>query len=212
MKTTRQLLIGLSITMLLPAAALAQKVTYDYRHNANFRSFKTFAFKDAPTPELVTPAGGETNTVQTTTYDSPLVHERTRQAIANQLIARGMREDNEHPDAYVIPRRTFAVEQVLYGPSGWGPYGWGWYGYGWGYGGPWYTEDIIKGTLVIDLVDADSGALMWRGLREKTVHPHKDPDDRTEDIYENVAKIFRKFPMQGPGPVGTSGHDSPEPR
>jgi uncharacterized protein DUF4136 len=204
MKTTRRLLIGLSITMLLPAAAMAQKVAYDYRHNVNFRSFKTFAFKDAPREV--------TQTELTTTYDSPLVVERTRQAIANQLVARGMREDNEHPDAYVIPRRTFAVEQVLYGPSGWGPYGWGWYGWGWGYGGPWYTEDIVKGTLVIDLVDADTGALMWRGLREKTVHPHKDPDDRTEDIYENVAKIFRKFPTQGPGPVGTSGHDSPEPR
>lgn len=204
MKTTRRLLIGLSITMLLPAAAMAQKVTYDYRHNVNFRSFKTFAFKDAPREA--------TTTEQTTTYDSPLVIERTRQAIANQLVARGMREDNQHPDAYVIPRRTFATEQVLYGPSGWGPYGWGWYGWGWGYGGPWYTEDIIKGTLIIDLVDADTGALMWRGLRQKTVHPHKDPDDRTEDIYENVAKIFRKFPAQGPGPVGTSGHDTPEPQ
>jgi len=91
MKTTRRLLIGLSITMLLPAAAMAQKVAYDYRHNVNFRGFKTFAFKDAPPLDPTTEL--------TTMYDSPIVMERTRQAIAAQLEARGMREDPEHPDA-----------------------------------------------------------------------------------------------------------------
>jgi hypothetical protein len=205
MKTTRRLLIGLSITMLLPTAVMAQKVAYDYRHNVNFRGFKTFAFKDAPPLDPTTEL--------TTMYDSPIVIERTRQAIAAQLEARGMREDPQNPDAYVIPRTTFRVEQVLYGPSGWGGYGWGYYGWGWGYGGPWYTEDIIKGTLIVDLVDADSGTLVWRGLREKTVKNRKDPDDRIEDISENVAKIFKKFPTQGApiAPVGTTGHDSTEP-
>ena len=107
---------------------------------------------------------------------------------------------------------------MLYGGSGWGPgWGWGWnsgwgpgWGWGWG-GGPWYTQDIIKGTLIVDLVDADSGTLVGRGLREKTVKNRKDPDDRIEDISENVAKIFRKFPTQGQGAVGTSGYSSPEP-
>jgi hypothetical protein len=203
MKTTRRLLIGLSVTMLLPAAAMAQKVAYDYKHTENFRSLKTFAFKDIPTKETITE--------QTTTYDSPFVIERTQRAIAAQLEARGLKEDNEHPDAYVTARRTFKTEQVLYGPSGWGPYGWGWYGWGWGYGGPWYSEDIIKGTLIIDLQDADNGALLWRGLKERTVHPHAKPEDRNEDVVEDVAKIFRRFPATQ-GPVATSGHDVPEPR
>jgi hypothetical protein len=122
-----------------------------------------------------------------------------------------MKEDNEHPDAYETTRRTFTTEQVLYGPSGWGPYGWGWYGWGWGYGGPWYSEDIIKGTLIIDLQDADTGALLWRGLKERTVHPHAKPEARTEDVVEDVSKIFRKFPVMQ-GPVATTGHDVPEPR
>lgn len=210
MKTTRRLLIGLTITMLLPAAATAQRPAYDYKHNVNFRGFKTFAFKEEPPLQPATEL--------TTMYNSPIVLERTRQAIAAQLEARGMREDPVHPDAYVIPRTTFRVEQVLYGGSGWGPgWGWGWnsgwgpgWGWGWG-GGPWYTQDIIKGTLIVDLVDADSGTLVWRGLREKTVKNRKDPDDRIEDISENVAKIFRKFPTQGQGAVGTTGYSSPEP-
>src|SRR5262245_23111265 len=201
MKTTGRLLIGLSLTMLLPAAAMAQRVAYDYRHNVDFRGFKTFAFKEEPPLQPVTEL--------TTMFNSPIVTERTRQAIAAQLEARGMREDPIHPDAYVFARRSFRVEQVLYGPSGWGPYGWGWYGWGWGSGGPWYTQDIIRGTLIVDLVDADTGALLWRGLREKTVHQHDKPTKRTEEVYEDVGKIFKKYPWTGP--VATSGYGTPVP-
>jgi uncharacterized protein DUF4136 len=202
MKKTRRLLIGFAVSALLPAAAMAQKVAYDYSHTENFRSVKTFAFKDS--------RARETTTEKTTTYDSPFVHQRTQAAIVAELEGRGLRQDNEHPDAYVTARRTFKTEQVLYGPSGWGPYGWGWYGWGWGSGGPWYTEDIIKGTLIIDLEDAATGALLWRGLKERTVHQHAKPDDRNEDIAEDVSKIFRKFPEAGA--VATGGHDVPEPR
>jgi hypothetical protein len=202
MKTTRRLLIGLSVSVLLPTAAMAQKVAYDYKHTENFRSLKTFAFKDVPTKE--------TATEKTTTYDSPFVMERTQRAIAAQLEGRGMKEDNDHPDAYVTARRTYKTEQVLYGPSGWGGYGWGWYGWGWGYGGPWYSEDIIKGSLIIDVQDAETGALLWRGIKERTVHPHKNPAARTEDVFEDVSKIFQKYPEQGA--VATSGRGMPEPR
>jgi hypothetical protein len=228
MKTTRRLLIGLTVSVLLPTAAMAQKVAYDFKHNGDFRNLKTFAFRDVPstTPAGTSAAGTSgrsphgtpkgtpygtpygpyqngTFTEKTTVYDSPFVAERTRRAVASELERRGMREDNQHPDVYVTTQRTFRVEQVLYGPSGWGPYGWGWYGWGWGYGGPWYTEDIIKGTLIVDVEDARTGALLWRGLREKTVHPHQKPDERTEQVYEDVNKIFKKYPEQGS--VATSG-------
>jgi len=198
MQKTCRFLIGLAVSTLLPATALAQKVAYDYSRSENFRSVKTFAFKD--TPPL------DPYAAQTATYDSPFIAERTRAAIAAQLEARGLKQVTTNPDAYVTARRTFKTEQVLYGPSGWGPYGWGWYGWGWGYGGPWYTEDIIKGTLIVDLVDADNGALLWRGLKERTVHPHAKPSKNTEDVYEDVAKIFKRYPEPGM-PVATSGHD-----
>jgi hypothetical protein len=201
MKKTCRFLIGLTVSTLLPATAMAQKVAYDFSRTENLRSVKTFAFRDTrPIDEI---------TAETTTYDSPFVADRTRAAIASQLEMRGLRQVKNNPDAFVTARRTFRTEQVLYGPSGWGPYGWGWYGWGWGYGGPWYTEEIIKGTLIIDLVDADNGALLWRGLREKTVRPHAKPEKRTEQVYEDVSKIFRKFPM--PGAVATSGSDTPVP-
>src|SRR5262249_32263491 len=116
--------------------------------------------------------------------------------------------DLENPDVYVTARRSFKTTYEVYSPYGYG-YGWGW-GWGYGaYGGPWYTEEIIKGTLVVDLIDAHSGALLWRGLGEREVHPMKSAEDRNERIYKEVTKIFKKFPLMGA--VSTSGHQVPKP-
>ena len=200
MKTSSRLLLGMTFSVLLPAAAVAQ-VAYDYNRNYDFRNLKTFAFKEAPTDE--------TTTQKTTTYDSPFVAQRVQEAVSSQLRARGLREDNAHPDAYVTTRSAFRTEMVYYG-GGWGPYGWGWnYGWGWGYGGPVYADEIIKGSLIVDLVDARTGGLIWRGIKESTMHEHKDPEDRSEKVQEVVAKIFKKFPNEAI--VATSGYVVPKP-
>src|SRR5262249_28219400 len=150
----------------LPAAALAQKVTYDNYGAKDFSNLKTFAFKAAP-PDESTPG---------TSYDDPFVRQRTNDAIASQLMARGMTRDDAHPDMYVIARRTFK-EQTVYYPYSWDwgyPYGWGWSGWtwGWGYGAYGaYPVEIIRGTLIVDFEDAATGHLLWRGVGQREVHP-----------------------------------------
>src|SRR5689334_12088028 len=127
MKTIHLALTAVAVAMLLPPAAYAQKVSYDIG-SADLGGLKTFAFRDAPE---------ENKTERTTGYDSPLVKERTYAAIAVQLEARGLRQDNDHPDLYVTARRTFKTETTVYS-NDWGPgYGYGW-GWGWGWG-PYYT-------------------------------------------------------------------------
>src|ERR1700752_2288436 len=100
MNSMHRILIGLAVATLLPAAALAQKVTYDFG-TANFSGLKTFAFKESPV---------ENETEKTTAYASPLVEERTHAAIATQLELRGMTRDDKTPDMYVTTRRTFKTE------------------------------------------------------------------------------------------------------
>src|SRR5262249_54897616 len=163
MRTVPRLYIGLAVCVapLLSVVALAQD-SYDYRRNVNFADIKTFAFKATPPLEPVAE--------KTTTFDSPLVGERTNEAIAAQLERRGMKRDDQHPDVYVVTRRTYKVEYTYFGPYGWGgPYAWGgyyngYYGPGWGgwYGGDVYEE--LRGSLTVDLEDAATGALLWRGI------------------------------------------------
>jgi hypothetical protein len=184
--------IGLAAITLLPSAAVAQKVSYDIG-TADFGGLRTFAFRDSPA----------TDTETTTAYDSPLVRERTQQAITAQLEAKGLRRDAERPDMYVTTRRVFRTESTTYATD-WGPgwgYGWGWgwgpYYTGWGpsYGGTtWYTEERIIGTLIVDVQNAETGQLIWRGLAEKHVHEHASPAYRTKRVNKEVTKMFEKFP------------------
>jgi hypothetical protein len=197
-------LIGVAIAALLPTTAVGQDITYDIGR-ADFHGLKTFAFKDSPTDDRTTEA--------TTAYDSPLVKERTQAAIAAQLAARGLRLDNDHPDMYVTARRTFKTEYSVYTNDwglgyGWG-YGWGPYYTGWGpwNGTTWYTDERIIGTLIVDVQNAATGELLWRGLAEKSVHEHAKPEDRTKRVNKEVAKMFEKFP--GTGAVATSGRHLP---
>jgi Domain of unknown function (DUF4136) len=200
MKRIERILIGLAVAMLLTAPAAAQKVSYDVG-DANFSGMKTFAFKNTPVND---------STTDQTAYDSPLVTERTNAAIAAQLEARGLRQDNAHPDVYVTTRRVFKTETTVYsspywyGDPFWGGglgYAYGWrydpYYTGWGptYAGGWnWVDERTMGTLVVDVENARTGQLMWRGLAEQHVHEHASPEHRVKRVDKEVTKMFEKFP------------------
>jgi hypothetical protein len=185
---------------MVSAAATAQD-SFDINRNANFGAIKTFAIKATP-PMAPTEA-------KTTTYDSPIQRDRTFAAIASQLEARGLTRNDEHPDVYVTARRSFYEETYYYGPYGWGwgpyaPAGYGpYYGSGWwGYGDA-YSE--LRGVLTVDILDAKNGALIWRGVENKHVHQSSKPASRDKRVTEEVADVFKHFPIRGGGAVATSG-------
>ena len=191
MKTIVPMLIGFAISALLPAAALAHEVTYDYDHTQDFSRLRTYALRDS------------------TKTDNPFVDERITSAIAAQLAARGLTMDNTHPDVYVTVRQTFDTHQEYtaynsgYGPYGlydgwgwgWGPR-WGYYNSVWGLGG--YTnvqvENVTVRTLTIELRDAATDKMVWRGAGMRTVHPMSKPAHVTKRINHEVDDILENFP------------------
>jgi uncharacterized protein DUF4136 len=189
MTTRPRLLIGIMLGGLLPALATAQSLTLtnDYSPNHDFSRLKTYSFKD----------------VQRT--DNPFVDERIAAAVAAQLGARGLTRDDRDPDVWVVVRQTFDTKPkyTIYG-SPWG------YGYGWGYPGfygydwnPWYTTVEVKyvtvGTLTVDLKDAASDRLVWRGTSVKTVHPTAKPSKVEKRINRRVSKMFENYPPTAKG-------------
>ena len=113
---TRLVTAGL-IALLVPAAAMAQKVSYDYDKTANFAAFKTYAHKDG------------------TKVGQPLIDERIVAAIDAQMAAKGFTKSETNPDVFVVYHVAFDKQKDIstyssgYG-GGYGPYGWGWGG-GW---------------------------------------------------------------------------------
>jgi hypothetical protein len=64
-----------------------------------------------------------------------------------------------------------------------------------------YAE--LQGTLTVDMEDAKSGALLWRGIETKRVHETSKPSKRDKRVREEVSDVFKHFPT--PGAVATTG-------
>lgn len=203
MRTIPRVCIGLAVSAIaLGTVAVRAQDSYDYRRGVNFSGIRTFAFKATPpmAPEAY----------KTTTYDSPIQRERTNSFIAQQLEARGMKQVAEHPDVYIVSHRTYKTDYTYYGPYGWGgPYWWGGYygaGYypGWaGWDGGGYVYEELLGTLTVDVEDAKTGTLLWRGIETKRVHQSSKPEKRDKRVYDEVVDVFKHFPT--PGVAATSG-------
>jgi hypothetical protein len=168
--------------VLAPAAALAQKVSYDYEKSANFAAFKTYAHKEG------------------TKVGQQLIDDRIVAAIDAELAAKGFTKTESNPDVFVVYHIAFDKQKDIstfssgYG-GGYGPYGWGWGGGGWA-GGTTSTQvrDILIGTLVIDMADAKKGQLAWRGMGTKEVNTQANPEKRDKSINSAVKKIFKNYP------------------
>jgi hypothetical protein len=172
---------ALLVGLLIPALAAAQKVSYDFDKTANFAGFKTYAQKDG------------------TKVGQPLIDDRIAAAIDSTLAAKGFKKVDSNPDVFVVYHVAFDKQKDIstyssgYG-GGYGAYGWGWGG-GWG-GGTTTTQvrDILVGTLVVDIADAQKGQLAWRGMGVKEVNTQAKPEKRDKSITEAVNKIFKNYP------------------
>ena len=177
----RRVIAGAAVVLLVPALAMAQKVSYDFAKDANFAGFKTYAMKEG------TPVGQQ------------LIDDRIIAAIDDQMKAKGFTKSEANPDVYVVYHIAFDKQKDIstfssgYG-GGYGPYGWG-YGGGWA-GGTTSTQvrDILIGTLVIDMADAAKKQVVWRGMGVKEVDVQKDPEKRDKSINKAVEKIFKNYP------------------
>jgi hypothetical protein len=168
--------------LLTPAAALAQKVSYDYEKSADFKSFKTYAHKDG------------------TKVGQQLIDDRIVAAIDAEMAAKGFTKNESSPDVFVVYHMAFDKQKDIstfssgYG-GGYGPYGWGWGGAGWA-GGTTTTQvrDILVGTLVVDMADAKKNQLVWRGMGVKEVNTQANPEKRDKSINNAMKKIFKNYP------------------
>src|SRR5262249_35511875 len=154
------------MSLILLGAPLAQRAPYDIRTGNDLARLRTFGFKPIE-PDRTAPE-------KSTTYDSPIVDERTNRAIAAELERRGLTRDDRNPDVWVVTRRTFRTEQRYY------PYPDPWYanGWGWPYGGDRYVFDQasigaiplkkgIWGSRTIALEGLKNDALLWCGAGDE---------------------------------------------
>jgi hypothetical protein len=174
----KALLRTAAIVLLAPALMLAQKTSFDFDKTEDFSKIKSYTLKDG------------------TKVKDELVHNRIVAAIESELAAKGLSRNNATPDAVVVYHIAFDKKQDITtfssGYGGYGPYGYGW-------GGGWGTTDvrvneILVGTLVIDVADAAKKSVVWRGMGVKEVDVQAKAEKRDKNISGAVKKILKDFP------------------
>ncbi len=179
--------IGIALVALFAFSSLGlAKVYVDYDRNASFGSYKTFAWMEPNGYDL---------------EDSyPLLHKRIVNYIEAKMQQGGLRKVTSNPDLlvtyYVSTKEETRINTVSMG-YGYGP-GWGWDPYWSGYWGSYgsmgsttYVSTYTKGTMIIDVVDAKTKKLIWRGTMEHTVPDN--PEKAQKKIFKGIDKIVKKY-------------------
>lgn len=167
----------------------------DYDPSVDFTRLRTYAFTK---PDV--------NVGKNPAYNSPLLMQRIQGNLAREFSDRGLTQQKANPDV-LVKVYTYTenkTRNVTNGPAyapflryGWGfsPYRFGYWPWG-GYYGGWnqtYQENYTQGTLLVDMIDAHTKQLLWRG----TVQGVVDSPKRLErQIARGVRKIMKEYPVK----------------
>jgi Domain of unknown function (DUF4136) len=176
----KKIIAAAAVVVLFPALALAQKTTFDFDKTADFSQYKTYSLKDG------------------TKVGQPLIDNRIVAAIETELAAKGLKKSEAASDIVVVYHVAFDKQQDIQAyTSGFGGYG----GYGYRYGGGWGStttdvrvNQILVGTLVVDIADSAKKEVVWRGMGVKEIDTQAKADKRDKNINSAVKKILKDFP------------------
>ena len=170
-----------SLLALLFAACSSYDIHHDYDVEADFSRYRTWGWMPAA-PEAA-------QDVDAARASNSLVDRRIRAAVDAALTAKGLTADETAPDVLVVYHTGLKdkVDITDWGYSYSGTY-WGWAGR------DIDAQNYTEGTLIVDLVDASSRQLVWRGSATGVVDPARTPEERERAVREIVAKMFDKYP------------------
>ena len=167
-------LVGLFLAV-FTATASAQQVKTDFDRGANFAQYKTYSWENVKTKDR-------------------LDVDRIKNAVNAALGAKGWTQLDSGGDVSVVAIEITRNQQTLNtfydGMGG----GWGWRRFGGGgFGEATTTTETYKvGTVVVDLFDAKTKQLVWRGSSSNTLSNNSDKNIKNLD--KGVDKMFKHFP------------------
>ncbi|NOW97319.1 DUF4136 domain-containing protein [Mucilaginibacter sp. SG564] len=192
--------------VLLLVSALSACSSYNYytaaRNKTDLSSYRTFAWV---APETSNKAGG--------VVKKEIADERVKDATIFALQNKGLKLQENNPDLLVsystitgrgVKTEFYPAYYGGFGWGGWGGWGWGWgwrsrgfYGYyggwgGWGYpygyGGTYARVPYKEGTLIIDLIDRNTGRIVWRGFGVGELRNPQRTLDELPKVVDGVLK------------------------
>lgn len=158
---------------LMGTITFAQAINFDFDKSANFAVFRTYAW--VPGAAL-----------------DKMNHERIIGAINTQLISKrlAMIDRQDNPDLLVAYHAAFDRDLQITGFAS----GFGGFRFPRSYSGTARAEDIVTGTLIVDLIDARTKTIVWRGTATKEINANAKPQQRDKNINRAAEKLFKNYP------------------
>lgn len=150
-------------------AVLGQQVSVNYNHDVDFSQFHTYAW-----------GSNNANAIK----DSILA-QVAQQDINAAMQSKGltMVQENQNPDLLLTANGGMR-EQTSW--NAWGMRGWG------GGMGSITPEQNVVGTMIVDLFNAKSQELVWRGIAENTLNNKGNKNQ--EMVRKAIDKMFKQWP------------------
>ena len=163
-------MLALAGLALFGAAAGAAEIRVNYDRQADFTRYKTWSWrKGTPAP-------------------NPVADKQLRDAIESKLAARGLSRVESRGDLEVVyhaaAENKIGLEKV-------------------GYQQPGFEAEATRvrylsvGTLLLDMIDAPSGKVVWRGEAKDATTPAPRAIERMID--EGIAQLLQDFPPEDAG-------------
>jgi hypothetical protein len=149
--------------------AVGQQVSVNYNHSQSFSGFHTYAW-----------ASNNANQIQ-----NSILAQVAQQDIDTAMQGKGLQkvQESQNPDLILLASGGMR-QQTSYSA-------WGMRGIGGGMGGI-TPQQNVEGTLIVDLHDAKSQSLIWRGIAQDTLSNNGDKNQKM--VQNAISKMFKQWP------------------
>jgi hypothetical protein len=171
-------MLGALGVALMSTSVSAQSVTYDYDRSTDFSRFRTYTW------------------VPGTLVEDEFNHQRIMAAVDAQLAAKGMVkvQAGDIADLLVAYHASFDRDLQINASSTDFGGGWGGYRFGSNRSGTARVQEVLNGTLIVDMVDARDQTIVWRGIASKEIDMKADPAKRDKNMNKAAEKLFKHYP------------------
>jgi hypothetical protein len=171
--TRRNFVTTALFALFASTATLASDVSYDIDRTAAFTRYRTYTWT------VGTPIG------------DPINDTRITESVERTLAAKGLtRAANTAPDLLIAYHVHFGQDLRITAS------GTGWPGYGFGGNrfGTARANKVLVGRLAVEIRDAASGRVIWRGYTAVDIDANASSDQRERRIGKTVSRLLASLP------------------
>ena len=157
------------LVCIVSTMAVGQQVSVNYNHDASFAQYHTYAW-------------GSNNKNQ---IQNSILAQVAQQDINTAMQGKGLQmvQESQNPDLILVANGG-EREQTSYSA-------WGMRGIGGGMGGI-SPEQNVEATMIVNLYDAKTQSLIWRGIAQNTLNNNGNKNQ--EMVQKAVEKMFKQWP------------------